>query len=87
MTNRSELTCQELVELVTDYLEHALPPEDRVRFDAHLRECDPCVEYLAQMRATVSVVGRLPEEEIGPQVRQHLLGHFRSWKRSSGGGA
>ena len=54
-----EMTCQELVELVTEYLEGALPASDRRRFDEHLAECPHCVAYLDQMRITIRLVGRL----------------------------
>jgi anti-sigma factor RsiW len=77
-----ELTCRELVELVTAYLEEALPPEDRARFDAHLADCSHCREYLRQMRLTVRAVGSLSEEQIAPQARDALLAAFRDWRRT-----
>lgn len=80
-----ELTCQELVELVTEYLDGALSPAEQGRFDAHLQECGPCVEYIDQVKVTVGVVGRLSEEELTEPVRDHLLEHFRAWKRSPNG--
>ena len=75
------MVCIELVELVTDYLEGALLQKDRDRFEAHLRECPPCVEYLLQMRATLSAVGRIPAETVSSVARERLLHVFRSWKR------
>jgi anti-sigma factor RsiW len=75
-----ELTCRELVELVTDYLEGALPDEERARFEAHLAECDGCAAYLAQMRDTLRIAGRLREESIAPEARESLLRAFRDWK-------
>jgi anti-sigma factor RsiW len=75
-----ELTCRELVELVTDYLEGALPDEERARFEAHLVECDGCAAYLAQMRDTLRIAGRLREESIAPEARESLLRAFRDWK-------
>jgi anti-sigma factor RsiW len=54
------MTCQELVELVTEYLEGTLPGPDRQRFEEHLAECPHCVAYLEQMRITIGLVGRLP---------------------------
>ena len=83
----SELTCQELVELVTDYLEGALPAAERERFDDHLEGCDPCVEYVAQLRLTVGALGRLPATELEPAIRDHLLEHFRAWTRQPADGA
>ena len=77
-----ELTCQELVELVTDYLEGALSAMERARFEAHLTECDLCPEYLEQMRQTIRTCARLTEESLPPQAKHDLLELFRSWKRS-----
>jgi len=74
------LSCRELVELVTDYLEGALSRRDRKRFDAHIGGCDGCRAYLAQMRATIRVTGRLTEEQIPAPARDKLLEVFREWK-------
>ena len=75
------LTCKEMVELVTDYLEGALAPQDRSRFEAHLAVCPGCPRYLAQMRETIRLTGTLTEEQIpGPQ-RDALLAAFRGWRR------
>jgi anti-sigma factor RsiW len=82
MTNATDLTCQELVELVTDYLEGALPATERARFEEHLAKCTGCRNYVAQMRITISSLGRLSEEAIPPQARDHLLGVFRNWKKA-----
>lgn len=77
----SELTCRELVELVTEYLEGTLPDAVRARFDAHLKECPHCQTYLEQMRQTITVLGRLNEDTIDPDVREELLRRFRAWKQ------
>ncbi len=77
-----ELTCQELVELVTDYLEDALPTDLLARFEAHLLECDDCPMYIDQLRTTIRLVGRLSESDVTPESRAILLGHFRIWKQS-----
>lgn len=74
------MTCQELVELVTDYLEGALPEEDRERFEDHLAGCRHCATHIAQMRTTIAVVGRLREEELPDVAREELLATFRDWK-------
>ncbi len=76
------LTCKELVELVTDYLEGKLPPVDRARFEEHLALCPNCPTYLEQMRLTIRALGMLPEESIAGEARQELLRVFRDWKRS-----
>ena len=75
-----EMTCRELVELVTDYLEGMLPEPDRVRLQAHLAECPYCEEYIAQMRRTVDTLGRLPQEPIDPAREEELLEAFRGWR-------
>lgn len=83
MTSATELTCSELVELVTDYLEDALPARERERFNAHLDGCEQCRAYLQQMRATLTALGRIPAETISPAASAELLAAFRDW--SSGG--
>lgn len=74
------MTCRELVELVTEYLEGTLPGLDRKRLEAHLRECPYCDEYIAQMRRTVAVLGKLPPEPMDPNREQELLEAFRGWR-------
>ena len=83
-----ELTCRELVELVTDYLEGGLAPKVRMRFEEHLLICEGCSAYIDQLRNTIAVVGSLQEDSIPPPIRDALLGAFRAWKvgdSSSGG--
>jgi len=77
-----ELSCQELVELVTDYLEGALPDELRDRFDAHIAHCSGCQTYLEQMRATIRVTGMLTPESLSPEAGSALLEAFRGWRQS-----
>ena len=80
MTDAAEmLSCQELVELVTDYLEGALSPEDRVLFDEHVESCSDCLNYLEQMRRTIELAGRLTPETLPPGAEVALLGAFRDW--------
>jgi len=76
------LACRELVELVTDYLEDALAPEDRARFEAHIAACDHCGAYLEQMRVTLRVVGHIDPDGLEPEVERELLDAFREWKGS-----
>jgi anti-sigma factor RsiW len=76
-----EMPCRELVELVTDYFENRLSPQDRLRFEAHLADCPYCETYLEQMRQTISALGRLPEESLSPEARATLLTAFRDWSR------
>ncbi len=75
-----ELTCQELVELVTDYLEGALPPAERERFEAHLEACEGCRLHLEQMRTTIGLVRAVGPSEEQPEVTA-LMEAFRGWKR------
>ena len=74
------LACQELVELASDYLEGAVLPSDRDRIEAHLQACDGCTEYIAQLRRTVELTGRLAPEKLDPAAREQLLVVFRQWK-------
>ena len=74
-----QLSCQELVELVTDYLEGMLPEEERLRFDAHIGRCDGCDVYLEQMRMTVSMLGHLPQDAVPREAERELLEAFRGW--------
>jgi anti-sigma factor RsiW len=75
-----EMTCRELVEVITDYIEGALPAHHRRRFEQHLAECAYCVNYLEQMRATIDTLGELREESIPPGAREELLEAFRAWR-------
>lgn len=77
-----ELTCQELVELVTDYLEGILAPSEQSRFEAHLDNCDGCQRYLHQMRTVIRLSHRLSEQDLNSPMREHLLEVFRDWKSS-----
>ena len=86
MSSRDDdLPCQQLVELVTDYLENRLPEPERIRFEAHLGLCSGCRTYLEQMRLTVRALGQLTEESIEPETRQRLLVAFRDWRRRGAG--
>jgi anti-sigma factor RsiW len=81
--NNAELTCQELVELVTDYLERALPAPEVARFEAHLAGCTGCTNYVEQARQTMRVAGHLTEASLPPAARDELLAAFRRWKEES----
>jgi anti-sigma factor RsiW len=79
VTGVEQLSCQELVELVTDYLEGSLPADDRRRFEEHLATCDGCSRYVEQMRTTLRVTGELSPEALSPQAEEKLLEAFRAW--------
>jgi predicted anti-sigma-YlaC factor YlaD len=85
IVNPDDLSCKELVELVTDYLEDRLSPSVRTRFEMHLSYCASCRIYLAQMRTTTKLAARLSEETLPPGSREALLAVFRGWKAGSGG--
>jgi anti-sigma factor RsiW len=75
-----EMPCQELVELVTAYLDGSLSRSDRRRFRRHISGCDHCTAYVEQMRLVIEASGRLTEDDIEPEARQELLEAFRGWK-------
>ena len=76
------MTCQELVELVTEYLEGTLPANVRARMERHLSGCDGCTHYLEQMRQTIRLMGQVREESLTPAQRDDLLRLFRDWKKN-----
>ena len=76
------VTCQEIVELVTEYLEHALESETAELFEEHINFCDGCEAYLAQIRATIATVGAIEDEDVPDATRERLLNVFREWKRA-----
>jgi anti-sigma factor RsiW len=82
MTTQRSLTCQELVELVTDYLDGALSPGDREAFEAHIAGCTNCRVYLEQFRRTIALAGTLQESDVSTDAAEALLGHFAEWKRN-----
>jgi anti-sigma factor RsiW len=84
IVNADDLSCQELVELVTEYLEGTLTPPARTRFEMHLCYCDWCRVYLRQMRDVTRLAGRLSEEALPAAGKEALLRAFRGWKRSAG---
>lgn len=75
-----ELSCQELVELVTDYIENALPDELRRRFDDHIAHCSGCQTYFEQMRLTIRATGTLTPDSLSPEAESALLDAFRGWR-------
>ena len=80
--NGADLSCDEVVRLVSDYLEGALRRTEAARFEAHIVMCDGCSTYLDQMRETIRLVGELPEESIPDATWNRLRDAFRDWKRS-----
>lgn len=80
MNTAEALSCQELTELVTDYLEGALPPAEKARFEEHLAECFNCGVYLDQIRETIRLAGTLEPADLAPEAEEALLHAFRDWK-------
>ena len=75
-----DLACQELVELVTDYLEQTLSHDERTRFEQHLAMCGGCREYLREIRSTIDLSRKLSQGTLGSKVPDDLLTLFRKWK-------
>ena len=80
MIDTEALSCQELVELVTDYLEGVLGPTDLHRFEAHIAKCDACTGYLQQLRQTIELTGTLTPDDLSPEAEGALLEAFRTWR-------
>ena len=79
----SQMSCNELVEVITDYLEGALPAGAVARFEAHLAGCEGCQAYLEQMRQTIDALGHLPPESLSPEAGRRLLAAFRDWRAAT----
>ena len=80
MTN--EFSCQEMTEVVTDYLDEALPADDQQRFERHLTYCAGCSTYTEQIRETIKQTSMIPREQSLPiALREEIIAQFRSWKR------
>ena len=75
------LSCQDVVEVATDYLERALPPDDATLFEQHISLCDGCKWYLDQMRITLATIGRVEREDVPDETREKLLKAFRDWSK------
>ncbi|MFZ2051831.1 MAG: zf-HC2 domain-containing protein [Solirubrobacteraceae bacterium] len=80
LRRRNELVCQEMVELITDYLEGTLSRSHRRRFEAHLAACEHCTEYLEQIRETIRLTGRLQAEDMTPQMQQEFAALYQRWR-------
>jgi anti-sigma factor RsiW len=83
LLHRRAIACQEVVELVSDYLEGALSDGERRRFERHLAGCPHCTEYLVQMRETIALTGRLVPEDFSPQMRAEFAELFRRWREEA----
>jgi anti-sigma factor RsiW len=77
---RADIVCRQAVELVTDYLENALSPAVRRRFEKHLAGCPHCTEYLAQMRATIALTGQLRPEDLDSTMQAEFIALYHRWR-------
>lgn len=73
-------SCQEVANLMTEYLDGALSLRERIRFHMHLGLCFACRNFLKQMKYTVATLQQLPPEPVPPQVKAELLRRFQHWK-------
>ena len=78
----NEMTCKELVERVTEYLDGTLAADLRMKMEDHLSRCDGCTNYLEQMRQTIRLTGQVREESLTSQQRDDLLRLFRDWQKN-----
>ncbi|MEP6987763.1 MAG: zf-HC2 domain-containing protein [Chloroflexota bacterium] len=76
-----EISCKQLVDLVADYLEEAIPDEARAQFEQHLSECGYCSAYVQQLQVTVTLTKKLSENELDKPAPKELLNIFRQWKQ------
>ena len=79
-----DLSCQEMVELVSDYYEGALAPAEAKRFEAHLAVCDGCTTYVEQVRRTIELTGKVSEDVLDDRTREGLMQTFRDWQQAQG---
>lgn len=83
MIDTEALSCQELVELVTDYFEGALDERHLRAFEEHLSACDGCTAYVEQLRVTIRITGTITVDDLTPEAETTLLQAFRDWRRST----
>ena len=76
------ISCQEVVELVTDYLDKALPADQAALFEQHINFCDGCIWYVEQIKATAEALGEVREEDVSPEAKDRLMAAFRNWRGS-----
>jgi anti-sigma factor RsiW len=76
-----DITCKEIVELVSDYVEGTLGPQEREAVEMHLNLCDGCTDYVHQLRMSIELTGKLPADAISPELEEELCAAFRSFKR------
>jgi len=80
---RREIACRQAVELMSDYLDGRLEDRDRIRLERHFGDCPHCVEYLAQLRATIDALGRAEPEDLSDEALHELVDLYRHWQRDA----
>ena len=81
-TRPEDISCREIVQIVNDYVEGALPPAEREAVELHLNLCDGCTDYLEQLRVAIALTGELRADALSPQLEEELCTAFRSFRRS-----
>jgi anti-sigma factor RsiW len=77
----TDIPCQQVVELVTDYLEGELATDEMLVVERHLGMCEGCAAYLEQMRETIRATGALRDADVPPEVMDPLIEAFRNLRR------
>ncbi len=75
------MRCRQVVELMTEYIEGTLSDSDRKKFEQHIAGCDGCTEYLRQLRISIGLTGRLPDEPVPAHLAEELVRAFKDWRR------
>jgi anti-sigma factor RsiW len=81
-SNVDDLACIEVVEIVTEYLEGALPAAEVLRLERHLGTCPGCAEYLEQLRAVAGSLRGLSDDSFPAEMRDGLIADFRRLRNS-----
>lgn len=80
-----DLSCRELVEVITDYFDGAMSEDQRARLERHLGECSGCQAVVSQFRTTIEVTGRLTEDQVSEEQREAMRDVFRRWREAPSG--
>jgi anti-sigma factor RsiW len=80
LSRPEDITCREIVRIVSDYVEGALPPAQREAVELHLNLCDGCSDYLEQLRMSIALTGDLPADALSPELEEELCAAFRSFR-------
>lgn len=81
-TPAAAFACRDVVEVMTDYLEGALPAAEARRLERHLATCPGCSEYLRQIRTIAGALGGLGEDALPREMRDGLIAAFRDLRNA-----